>query len=71
MPDRPQDLLVLADVVRSGAGVQVAVQRRDEEFDLLIPEEHATLPAVQALLEATASERFRSRVLALGGYRFR
>ena len=43
----------------------------EEEFDLLIPEEHMALPAVQALLETTASERFRSRVLALGGYRFR
>ncbi len=43
----------------------------EEEFDLLIPEEHVALPAMHALLETTASERFRSRVLALGGYRFR
>jgi putative molybdopterin biosynthesis protein len=43
----------------------------EEEFDLLIPEEHLLLPGVQALLETTASERFRRRVLALGGYRFR
>jgi putative molybdopterin biosynthesis protein len=47
------------------------VPLEEEEFDLLIPEEHVTLPAVQALLETTASGRFRSRVLALGGYRFR
>jgi len=47
------------------------VPLEEEEFDLLIPEEHAALPTVQALLETTASERFRSRVLALGGYRFR
>jgi putative molybdopterin biosynthesis protein len=43
----------------------------EEEFDLLIPEEHMAQPGVQALLATTASERFRSRVLALGGYRFR
>jgi putative molybdopterin biosynthesis protein len=47
------------------------VPLEEEEFDLLIPEEHLTLPGVQALLETTASERFRKRVLALGGYRFR
>jgi putative molybdopterin biosynthesis protein len=43
----------------------------EEEFDLLIPEEHVALPGVQALLDVTKSERFRARVLALGGYRFR
>ena len=43
----------------------------EEEFDLLILEEHAAQPSVQALLETAASERFRRRVLALGGYRFR
>jgi putative molybdopterin biosynthesis protein len=47
------------------------VPLEEEEFDLLIPEEHAGLPGVQALLEVTKSERFRNRVLALGGYRFR
>jgi putative molybdopterin biosynthesis protein len=47
------------------------VPLEEEEFDLLIPEEHADLPAVRALLETTASARFRERVLALGGYRFR
>jgi putative molybdopterin biosynthesis protein len=47
------------------------VPLEEEEFDLLIPEEHLGVPALQALLEATASERFRARVLALGGYRFR
>jgi putative molybdopterin biosynthesis protein len=47
------------------------VPLEEEEFDLLIPEEHLALPGVQALLETTASERFRNRVLALGGYRFR
>jgi putative molybdopterin biosynthesis protein len=43
----------------------------EEEFDLLIPEEHLDLPALRALLETTESQRFRERVLALGGYRFR
>ncbi len=43
----------------------------EEEFDLLIPEEHLAVPGVRALLETTAAEAFRSRVLALGGYRFR
>jgi len=43
----------------------------EEEFDLLIPEEHMGLPGVVSLLETTTSEKFRRRVLALGGYRFR
>ncbi len=47
------------------------VPLEEEEFDLLLPEEHLTLPAVKTLLETTAAESFRSRVLALGGYRFR
>ena len=47
------------------------VPLEEEEFDLLIPEEHLALPGIQALLETAASEAFRSRVLALGGYRFR
>ncbi len=47
------------------------VPLEEEEFDLLVPEEHLGLPGVQALLETTASARFRGRVLALGGYRFR
>ncbi|HWR98662.1 MAG TPA: substrate-binding domain-containing protein, partial [Candidatus Methanoperedens sp.] len=47
------------------------VPLEEEEFDLLIPEEYLEVPAVRALLETTASTRFRERVLALGGYRFR
>ncbi|HEY5998951.1 MAG TPA: substrate-binding domain-containing protein, partial [bacterium] len=47
------------------------VPLEEEEFDLLIPEEHLDLPALRALLETTESQRFRERVLALGGYRFR
>lgn len=47
------------------------VPLEEEEFDLLIPEEHMELPGMQALLATIAAERFRARVLALGGYRFR
>jgi len=47
------------------------VPLEEEEFDLLIPEEHVSLPGMRALLETTASERFRRRVLSLPGYRFR
>jgi putative molybdopterin biosynthesis protein len=59
--------------IRSAAGALGLgfVPLEEEEFDLLVPEEHLALPALQALLETTASERFRARVLALGGYRFR
>lgn len=47
------------------------VPLEEEEFDLVIPEENLGHPAVEALLETTRSERFRERVLALGGYRLR
>jgi putative molybdopterin biosynthesis protein len=59
--------------IRSAAAVLGLdfVPLEEEEFDLLIPEEHAALPGMRALLETTASDSFRARVLALGGYRFR
>jgi len=47
------------------------VPLEEEEFDLVIPEEHLRLAGVEALLETAAAERFRERVLSLGGYRFR
>jgi putative molybdopterin biosynthesis protein len=47
------------------------VPLEEEEFDLLIPEEHAALPGIQVLLATAASEGFRRRVLSLPGYRFR
>ncbi len=47
------------------------VPLEEEEFDLVIPGEHLGHPGVAALLEATGAPRFRERVLALGGYRFR
>jgi putative molybdopterin biosynthesis protein len=47
------------------------VPLEEEEFDLLIPEEHRGLPGMEVLLEVIGEARFRDRVLALGGYRFR
>jgi putative molybdopterin biosynthesis protein len=47
------------------------VPLEEEEFDFLVPEENLSNGGVKVLLEILATERFRSRVLALGGYSFR
>ena len=39
-----------------------------ESYELVIPEEHRESAPVKALLAAIASEEFRRRVEALGGY---
>jgi len=47
------------------------VPLEEEEFDFLVPVENLSHRGVNALLEILATARFRSRVLALGGYSFR
>ncbi len=47
------------------------VPLEEEEFDLLIPEEHLSHPGIEAIVDILSSQRFRQRVVSLGGYRFR
>lgn len=70
---------VESGLVDTGLGISSAattlglgfVPLEEEEFDLVVPEEHAELPAMKLLLATMREETFRERVLALGGYRFR
>ena len=47
------------------------VPLEEEEFDFLIPEENLSHPGVETIVAVLASSEFRTRVIALGGYRFR
>lgn len=70
---------VESGLVDTGLGISSAattlnlgfVPLEEEEFDLIVPEEHEGLPAMKALLATLKEEKFRKRVLKLGGYRFR
>ena len=72
-------MAVKSGLADAGLGIRSAattmqldfVPLEEEEFDLLIPEEHLSHPGVAAAQEVLASESFRGRVVALGGYRFR
>ena len=72
-------MAVKSGLADTGLGIRSAavtmglgfVPLEEEEFDFLIPEENLSHPGVEAILAVLASPEFRSRVAALGGYRFR
>jgi putative molybdopterin biosynthesis protein len=67
---------VLSGAADVGLGIQAAAKALDldfipvvtEQYDLIVPAEFFSLPAVQALMEVIRSDAFKTRVNALGGY---
>ena len=67
---------VLSGAADCGMGIFAAAKALDldfiplekEQYDLIIPKAYAGHPHILALLETVASDSFKERVLALGGY---
>jgi len=67
---------VLSGKADAGLGILAAARAlgldfipvAEERYDLLIPEQEAESPAIEALFQIITSSGFRSRVEALGGY---
>lgn len=67
---------VLSGAADVGLGIFAAAKALDlefipvvtEQYDLLIPENHFETTAIQEMIAVIRSERFKARVLALGGY---
>lgn len=67
---------VLSGAADCGMGIYAAAKALNldfipmerEQYDLIVPSAMLDLPAVKRVLDTIRSERFRERVLALGGY---
>ena len=67
---------VLSGAADCGMGIRAAARALDlefiplvqEQYDLVIPTHLVSRPTIQAVLDTIGSDRFRSRVTALGGY---
>ncbi|MFW5901563.1 MAG: substrate-binding domain-containing protein, partial [Thermodesulfobacteriota bacterium] len=67
---------VLSDAADVGLGIHAAAKALDLEFipvvtesyDLVIPDEFMETPYIRMILDIIASDAFKSRVAALGGY---
>jgi len=67
---------VLSGTADAGLGIHAAARALDldfipvvtEQYDLLIDNDFADTPMVEEFLATIRSQRFKERVLALGGY---